>query len=156
MERYLGAFIVLTVSVTTWYFTASYKDAVWKEKFVDYQAALEKEYNRNINKVLEEERRAREQAQEIEIQYLQSVEEATNLRRDNDRLSAELGGLRDPYAKKPSVGVSTSSPSGCPVGCSSEGRLSEEATRFLLDLAEEADRVTIYANSCYAFVNGAR
>ena len=74
------------------------------------------------------------------------------LRADNRRLSAELGGLRDPFAA-PACPVSTA-PDGTvdPADPAAVGRLSAEASEFLLGFAYDADRAAEYASTCHQWV----
>lgn len=79
-----------------------------------------------------------------------------SLLRDNRRLARELGGLRDP-GRRPRSDGTVPSTQGTASQCASgtaEGRLSDEASEFLLEFAAEADRAATYAQTCHAWAVG--
>jgi hypothetical protein len=100
-------------------------------------------------------REAQKQADALEVQYHDQSREINTLAADNRRLADELGGLRDPYAAAPSGGDSGDTP-GCTVCEPCDGKLSKEASLFLLEFAEEADRLRAYADTCYKWVTWER
>ena len=51
------------------------------------------------------------------------------------------------------MGVPQGTTSSNIANSSAEGQLSREASQFLLDFAEDADRAAAYANACYEWVN---
>ena len=152
----VGFALVLAVALGSWYFTAEYKDAVHTAAFDTYKRELAELHAKNLNEVLQKEREARERADAIEVKYHDATTEIRLVRNDNARLARELGGLRDP-GKRPGATPGLGSTQGTAPGCTHDpaaaGRLSEEATRFLLDFAEDADRAAAYANACYEWVN---
>ena len=155
--KYLGGGVLLVgVAFGSWYLTAEYKDAVHTAKFDAYKRELAELHAQNLNEVLQKEREAQERADEIEVKYHDATTEIRTIRNDNARLARELGGLRDP-GKRPGATPGLGSTQGTAPGCTHDpaaaGRLSEEATRFLLDFAEDADRAAAYANACYEWVN---
>lgn len=151
---------LLLVALSTWRLTARYKDAVWGEKFAAYRQELAELHTKNLNEVLQKERQARERADEIEVRYHDAATEIRLIRSDNARLARELGGLRDPYATRADAATGVGKPTGAAasgtINQAASGRLSEEATRFLLDFAEDADRAAAYANVCYEWVTRER
>jgi hypothetical protein len=98
---------------------------------------------------------AQKQADKLEVKYHDQAREINNLAADNRRLADELGGLRDPYAAGDGNGNTGDAP-GCAPDRAPAGQLSKEASRFLLGLAEEADRMSAYAWTCYRWVNRER
>lgn len=100
-------------------------------------------------------------ALKLEVQNAENRKRLDGVLADNRRLSRELGGLRDPFAI---------APGGCPLPSASPGtglvatppapgRLSNEASEFLLEFARDADRAAEYANTCHRWieeVNGRR
>lgn len=74
----------------------------------------------------------------------------------NSRLNRQLvaaRGLRDP-GRRPSGAIpvpeaGASGPAGIPAGGTDDGRLSEVADRFLLDLTDRANRAGQYARDCH-------
>lgn len=151
----VGGLTILGIAFGTWYFTANYKDAVWQSKFDTYKRELAEMHQRNLNEVLNKEREAREHAAEIEVKYHETTDQIKTLRNTNARLARELGGLRDPGKSNTTsgVGMSQGATSGNTFDPSTSSQLSREASQFLLDFAEDADRAAAYANSCYEWVN---
>ena len=155
--KYVGVGVALIgVAFGSWWFTAEYKNAVWQSKFDTYKRKLAELHAKNLNEVLQKEREAQERADEIEVKYHDATTEIRTIRNDNARLARELGGLRDP-GKRPvatsGMGNSQGTTPGDTANAAAESRLSREATRFLLDFAEDADRAAAYANACYEWVN---
>lgn len=155
--RNFAAIVAFGLSLfATWYVTATYKDAVWQSKFDTYKKDLAELHSKNLNEVLNKEREERVRADELEVKYHEKSAELSTIRDDNDRLASELGGLRDPYARlefPACMGVSTGESPGNSSNKAPTGRLSKEATKFLLDFAEEADRAASYAQTCYRWLN---
>lgn len=154
--KYVGVGVALIgVAFGSWWFTAEYKNAVWQSKFDAYKRELAEMHQKNLNGVLTKERVAREQAAEIEVKYHETTDQIQNLRNTNARLTRELGGLRDPGRTNTTsgMGVPQGTTSSNIANSSAEGQLSREASQFLLDFAEDADRAAAYANACYEWVN---
>lgn len=152
----VGVSSLLIVAIVVWYLTAEYKNSVWQSKLDTYKRELAELHAKNLNEVLQKEREAREHAEEIEVKYHDATTEIRLIRNDNARLANELGGLLDPYAKPVNtsgMGVTKGTGSSYTTNTTTISRLSAEATRFLLDFAEEADRAAAYANACYEWVN---
>ena len=151
----IGLFAI-GISYGIWRYTSIYKDAIWQAKWDAYQRELAEMHQRNLNEVLNKERAAREAAAEIEVKYHATTDQIQTLRNTNARLTRELGGLRDPGSRANAasgMGVSQGTTSGNTSDSAAQGRLSREASRFLLDFAEDADRAAAYANACYEWVN---
>ena len=100
-------------------------------------------------------------ALKLEVQNAENRKRLDGILADNRRLSRELGGLRDPFAIAPG-GCTMPAPSprtGLVATAPAPGRLSNEASEFLLEFARDADRAAEYANTCHRWieeVNGRR
>lgn len=100
-------------------------------------------------------------ALKLEVQNAENRKRLDGILADNRRLSRELGGLRDPFAIA-SGGCAMPAPSpgtGLVATAPAPGRLSNEASEFLLEFARDADRAAEYANTCHRWieeVNGRR
>lgn len=93
-------------------------------------------------------------ALKLEVQNAENRKRLDGILADNRRLSRELGGLRDPFAIA-SGGCTMPAPSpgtGLVATAPAPGRLSNEASEFLLEFARDADRAAEYANTCYEWI----
>lgn len=101
-------------------------------------------------RVLEIERQRDELNNRIEVTYADSQSEIRRILLDNTRLARRLGGLRDP-GHRPSSDCAPGAGEGAgqPAGAPAEGRLSDEASEFLLEFAADADRAAAYAALCH-------
>ena len=142
----------LAIVIGTWYVTATYKDAVWTSKFDTYKKDLAELHAKNLNEVLQKERAERDRADKLEVKYHDANSKVKSLRADNSRLVSERG-MRDPGKTYDfaSLGRDATDTSGNSSNSSPTGQLSREASEFLLDLAEDADKAAIYANTCYEY-----
>lgn len=107
-------------------------------------------------KVLQAERKYDQFKTEVEKSDEIRKTQVESVLRDNRRLARELGGLRDP-GRRPSGDSSVPSTPGTACQCSTgpaEGKLSDEATEFLLEFAAEADRAATYAQTCHDWAIG--
>ena len=151
----IAAGIALLIGATSaWWLTAEYKDNKWMAQIEAQKVEAARQLQEATQKVIETERKHNAIATQLEIQ---NAEKQTSLDRalaDNRRLSVQLGGLRDPGRRQscsgtlPTAAGTTQQPSPQ----ASDGRLSAEATEFLLEFAREADRAAQYANSCYDWI----
>ena len=145
-----GAGMVLSIPLT-WYVTAEYKDALHTAAVSRQQAEAALVLQQETEKVIAAERRTAKLKDELEIQHAKSIEQVNAILADNRRLAARLGGLRDPGRREscnspvPSAGKTA----GVNPEPSAEGRLSSEATEFLLEFAADADRAAVYAQTCH-------
>lgn len=113
------------------------------------------------DRAIQAERDAISLALKLEVQSAENKQKLDSVLTDNRRLARELGGLRDPFAKPAGGCTMPASPagSGLAVPAPAPGRLSDEASEFLLEFAREADRAAEYANTCHRWieeVNGRR
>jgi len=147
-----GAFIIGVVS--SWYVTAEYKnnkfDAMIAKQKIEAGKQLQEAYDRAIL----EERKNINIAMDLEIKNAQTRNKLDQALSDNRRLSRDLGGLRDPgYRAGGNCSMSTgTNGSGISIATPSTGRLSTEASDFLLDFARDADRAAEYANTCSEWI----
>lgn len=135
---------------STWYFTATYKDARWSAavnaKQVEADQRVMAEYTR-----AETEARARQlYARQLEVQHAEALDETKRVRAANVALAERLGGMRDPGHRAPCrcPVPSTTAATGLSEPSGASSRLSDEATEFLLEFAADADQVAHYAASC--------
>ncbi len=92
--------------------------------------------------------------QQIEVQAHENAKRTNSILAENRRLARELGGLRD-SGHRPS---STNLPGEAgtprhPENGTAEGRLSDEATEFLLEFAAQCDAAADYAQAGHEYAN---
>ena len=105
------------------------------------------------DRAFELERQHQTLATKLEVTNAQTRKKLDSVLAENRRLARDLGGLRDPYSLASSCALPTNpnTPSGL-TASPAPGRLSDEASEFLLDFAREADRAAEYAATCYDWV----
>ena len=122
--------------------TARYKDA----KFDAFKSASEAAYAK-----------AQAQAVATELKNLALAKELDNVysasKRDLDRLSSELAGvrLRDPNARSCPM-PSAAAPAAESQDPASGAYLSDELTQLLLSESRRADEAALYAQTCYEWI----
>lgn len=146
---------VLVGALPTWWLTAEYKDNKWMAQIEAQKVEAARQLQEATEKVVATERKHNAIATQLEIK---NAEQQTSLDRalaDNRRLASRLGGLRDPGSRAscPSAVPTTSSTAQQPPAEAASGRLSAEATEFLLEFARDADRAAQYANSCHDWIS---
>lgn len=152
---------VLSVPLT-WYVTSEYKEARHSAFINQQRAQAATVLQTQTMKVVEAERRATKFKDELEIQNAKSLEQINAILANNKRLAAKLGGLRDPWKTADCGGANMSRitdppgsnptiAAGSHISDEASGFLSAEASEFLLELAAEADRAAIYAQTCHKF-----
>lgn len=137
-----------------WKLTASYKDASWMASIGQQKVEAARQLQEATDKALASERGNVAKANKLEKDNVQKQTALDGILADNHRLAAELGGLRDPGRRTScdsAVPTGTGGTGNAAVG-SSEGRLSAEASQFLLDFARDADRAAQYANTCHDWI----
>jgi len=147
---------VVIGALPAWYFTAEYKDSKWGKAISDQKVEAANVLQAETDKVLAAERAANKFKDQLEKQHADSQKRIDTTLADNRRLARELGGLRDP-GRRPSGSCpapGTSDASGVNSSASTEGRLSDQASEFLLEFAAEADRVAEYAMTCHLWATG--
>ena len=105
------------------------------------------------DRAFELERQHQALANQLEVANAQTRKKLDSVLAENRRLARDLGGLRDPYSLASSCTLPTqpNTASGL-VASPAPGRLSDEASEFLLEFAREADRAAEYAATCYDWV----
>ncbi len=138
----------------SWWLTAEYKDNKWKAKVEAQKVEAARQLQEATQRVIEVERKNNVIATQMEINNAEQQNKLDRALSDNRRLTRELGGLRDP-GRRPSCTGSVPATAGTsqqPATAAAEGRLSDEASEFLLEFARDADRAAQYANSCYDWI----
>lgn len=142
---------VASAALSAWG-TWTFLDARHESEIQSIRAAAAEQYAAATQRAVEVERAHAELATKLEVQHEANRTRLAALRADNSRLARELGGLRDPFAA-PACPVSAAPDSAVDSAtASTTGRLSAEASEFLLDLAYDADRAAEYASTCYRWV----
>lgn len=139
----------------SWYFTADYKDASWKTEISAQKAEADKQLEAAKERTQKVEKRAIELANSVEVLNGQHEKKLKDVYAVNRRLTAELGGLRDP-GRRPSSANTVPSNSTAPAQSETEttgAQLSAEASEFLLEFARQADEAAQYATTCYTWAN---
>lgn len=138
----------------SWYLTAKYKDSVWGKAVADQKVEAVAQLQAATQLAIEAEREGIALALKLEVQSAENKQKLDSILADNRRLARELGGLRDPFAKPAGGCTMPAAPagSGIAVPAPAPGRLSDEASEFLLDFASDADRAAEYAATCHEWV----
>ena len=132
--------------------TATFLGAKHDAEIQSIRAAAAEQYAAATQRAVEVERTHAELATKLEVQHETNRQQLAAIRADNRRLARELGGLRDPFAA-PACPVSTAADGTVDSAATATvGRLSDEASQFLLEFAYDADRAAEYANTCYKWV----
>lgn len=112
------------------------------------------------SRAFELERQHNALANQLEVANAQNRKKLDAVLAENRRLARDLGGLRDPYSLASSCTLSAKPDTASGLAPTpAPGRLSNEASEFLLEFAREADRAAEYAATCYRWieeVNGRR
>lgn len=138
-------------ALASWYLTAEYKDSRWEAEMARQKIEASELLRSATQRAIEAERRQSDLANQLEVKHVESQQELDRVLADNRRLARELGGLRDP-GRQPSCGgaVSAGPPTAAePEGGATGAELSAEASEFLLEFTQEADRAAQYAKTCY-------
>lgn len=135
--------------VTSDYYQARYDAAVARQK-AEAVAVLQEATERAIAA----ERLNNKLAQTLEVSHAQNRQKLDAALSDNRRLARELGGLRDPGHREGGNCTVPAAPAGTGIAIRqpATGRLSAEASEFLLEFARDADRVAEYAALCHGWV----
>lgn len=135
--RYVRLSILAMAILSTWYLTRDH-----------YVKQHELQMSEIVMAGMQDVLAAQAQATQWEVEYNDQVRNANALARDNQRLTDELG-MRDPFA---AVCPTAPQPAECPACRPCDGKLSKQASQFLLDLTREADELRAYANTCYKWI----
>ena len=150
----LVALAAMWSATGSWWLTAEYKDNKWLAKVEAQRVEAAKQLQAATEQVIETERKHNTIATQLEIQNAEKQSSLDRTLADNRRLAAQLGGLRDPGRREscPAADSATGETTQQPSAQASSGRLSAEATEFLLEFARDADRAAQYANTCYDWI----
>jgi len=143
-------------AVSAWQLTANYKDSHYTAIIESQRANAEQALREATDKAIKIEREHKALADKLELSHAERDAEKDRMLADNRRLARELGGLRDP-GKRPACRGSVPATSGPPVAAvddPADGRLSAEASEFLLNLARECDAAADYANTAHDWALG--
>ena len=137
-----------------WWVTSDYYQAKQNALAARQAAAAATALKEATDRAVAAERDAISMALKLEVQNAENRKKLDAVAADNRRLARELGGLRDPGARPDSCGtVSPTAPgTGLALRPAPTGRLSVEASEFLLEFAREADRAAEYANLCHGWI----
>lgn len=150
----LAALAAMWSAAGSWWLTAEYKDNKWEAKVSAQKVEAAKQLQAATEKVIETERKHNAIATQLEIQNAEKQSTLDRTLADNRRLAAQLGGLRDPGRRTSCAAAdsATGATAQQPPAQASDGRLSAEASEFLLEFARDADRAAQYANTCYEWI----
>lgn len=153
-----------TAALTTFFLVRTYEENKWGRVVSELRAEQEQERRtaaealaRETGRVLELQQRLNEAAQVADMGYKEKEDEIDRLEADNRRLARELGGLRDPGHRPAARCAASPAEAGGAGGTpdpASDGRLSDEATEFLLAEARRADEVANWAGTCWRWLQG--
>ena len=123
--------------------------------YITSQRAAEVELiRRHAEEVLALQARNHDAAARLDAQHAKHQSELDKALADNRDLARKLGGLRDPGRRPTSscpVPAATNAASQ-PAADPAAGRLSDEASEFLLAFSRAADEAAAYARTCHAWV----
>lgn len=92
--------------------------------------------------------------QQIEVRAHENAKRTNSILAENRRLARELGGLRDPGHRPGSTNLpGEAGTPRHPENGTAEGRLSDEATEFLLEFAAQCDAAAVYAQAGHEYAN---
>lgn len=143
-----------TGALGSWWLTSTYKDARHNAAMATLKAEASTALADATQHVLDVQRRNQDLANNLEVTHAKNRNNLDQALADNRRLARELGGLRDPGAR-PGGGCTVPSASditGQPDDTATPGRLSDQASDFLLEFARQADRAAEYAQLCHAWI----
>lgn len=145
------------ITLTTFFLARTYEENKWGRVVSGLEADWEKErrtaaeaLTKETERVLELQQKLAQAAQQADREHKEKADEIDRIEADNRRLARELGGLRDP-GRRPATHCPASGEGGGAGGATdaaSDGRLSDEASEFLLAEARRADEVSNWANTC--------
>ncbi|UAW07567.1 hypothetical protein AIIMSPlu_005 [Pseudomonas phage AIIMS-Plu-RaNi] len=163
--RLVASLLVGTViALTTFFLVRTYEENKWGRVVSELRAEQEQERRtaaealaQETGRVLELQQRLNEAAQAADLDHKEKEDEIDRLEADNRRLARELGGLRDPGHRPAARCAAAPAEAGGAGGApdpASDGRLSDEATEFLLTEARRADEVANWAGTCWRWLQG--
>jgi len=149
-----GIAAIIFGAFASWWVTSDYYQARYDAAIALQKAEAVKVLQEATDRAITAERKNTQLALSMEVDHAQNRQKLDAALSDNRRLARELGGLRDPgYREGGSCTVPTTpAGTGLAVRQPTSGRLSAEASDFLLEFARDADRVAEYASLCYDWV----
>lgn len=155
--NFIVVVIVLLLAITNslmFITTKKLTDSKWTE-LIDKQQIVESNKLAELTaKVLTAEREAEQLKSTLELQNEENDRKLQTISVVNRELANKYGGLLDP-GRRESCGSSsakTTNSSGAAVDAATSGRLSAEATEFLLSESKRADEAAAYAVACYQWI----
>lgn len=151
-SQILAAIAAIVIgAVGSWWLTSNYYEARYNAAIAQQKTEAVKVLQEATDRAILAERKNNQLAQTLEVNHAQNRQKLDAALADNRRLARDLGGLRDPGRREDSsCSVPTGSTgSGIVIRQPSTGKLSAEATDFLLEFARDADRAAEYADLCY-------
>ncbi len=145
-------------AVSAWKVTADFKDSHYSAIIESHRADAEQALREANDRAIKVEREHKALADQLELSHAERDAEKDRILAENRRLARELGGLRDP-GKRPACRAAVPATSGPPVAAvddTADGRLSSEASEFLLDFARECDAAADYARTAHDWAVGLR
>lgn len=138
-----------------------YVDNAWTTKLSRQKLEAAAQLQAATDQAVKVERARIQLATELEVQSEIAKNRLNDAYRSNNALASQLGGLRDPGRRSGGGCPNTTSTGSAgsaaqPVGEAGGTPLSAEATRFLLDLARDADSAAEYASTCYKWIQKLR
>jgi hypothetical protein len=154
-NQILAAIAAIVIgALGSWWLTSDYYQARFDAAISRQKAEAGKVLQEATDRAITAERKNNQLAQNLEVSHVQNKQKLDQVLTDNRRLALELGGLRDPGYRDGGNCTVPATPTGSGIALRqpTTGRLSAEATEFLLNFASEADRVAEYANLCHSWV----
>lgn len=149
-----GIFSVALGGFGSWWVTSDYYQARFDAAMARQKAQAAIVMQEATQEILRLQKTNQDLVSTLEVNHAQNRKKLDQALADNRRLARELGGLRDPYAisacSSPVPANAGTAPH--PIDATAPGRLSDEASEFLLELAREADRAAEYAGLCHQWI----
>ena len=145
-------------ALSAWKITASFKDSHYTAVIESQRANAEVALREANDRAIKVEREHKALADQLELSHAERDAEKDRILAENRRLARELGGLRDP-GKRPACRAAVPATAGPTVAAAddpADGRLSAEASEFLLDFARECDAAADYARTAHDWAVGLR
>lgn len=156
LQSTIIAAVVLAASsaLGIWWMTSDYYQARFDAAQTRQAVETARVLQERTDEILRLQKMNQDLATTLEVNHAQNRQKLDQALSDNRRLARELGGLRDPYSL--SAGCrALPSPAGATAnadGQAATGRLSDQASEFLLEFARDADRAAEYAGLCYQWI----
>lgn len=143
---------VAVACLSTWYVTATYKNARHQAIVSEMQIQANVALQEALVKTLEIERQNQQLAQDIEVMSAKHKQELQNVENDLRNLVDNAGGLFDPNAANCPAGAEKPATSGKSANQTARGNISKDLERLLLSESRRADEAAAYAQTCYEWI----